>query len=158
MPPNIGDPAPSFRASTHLGDAVSLEDFRGRRLALYFYPMDDTPGCTAQACSLRDGGEQLRAAGIAVLGVSAQGAASHQRFVDKHRLDFPLLIDADHRIAAAYGALGTGPIRWLRSRLGFYRRLTFLIDEDGRIADIIEQPDTRHHAEEVLRRFQVKAL
>lgn len=156
MPLTIGDPAPSFRATTHAGNEIALSDFLGRRVALYFYPMDDTPGCTAQACSLRDGGQRLRTAGVTVLGVSGQDAASHRRFAQKYGLDFPLLVDTDHRIAAAYGVLGGGPMGWLRRRLGFYRRLTFLIDEYGRIADIIERPDTRHHADEVLRRLRVE--
>jgi len=151
---SIGDIAPPFRASTHTGEELALSDLRGRRVALYFYPMDDTPGCTAQACSLRDGGAALREAGVTVLGVSGQDADSHRRFADKYALDFPLLMDTDHSIAAAYGALGCAPFNWLRRRLGFYRRITFLIDEHGRIADIIERPDTRHHAEEVLRRAQ----
>src|SRR5690606_1720774 len=103
MPLHIGDQAPPFRASTHQGDNIALSDFHGRRLALYFYPMDDTPGCTAQACSLRDGGERLHAAGVTVLGVSGQDAASHRRFAEKYGLAFPLLLDTDHRIAAAYG-------------------------------------------------------
>src|SRR5690606_1417633 len=99
-----GDPAPDFRASTADGHSVSLADFRGRTLVLYFYPMDDTPGCTAQACSLRDGMHRLADAGVAVLGVSAQDAAAHRRFIAKYGLNFPLLVDADRRIARAYGA------------------------------------------------------
>jgi len=148
----VGDPAPPFSAPTADGRVLSLDDFRGRRLILYFYPMDDTLGCTAQACSLRDGLTRLQQAGYAVVGVSAQDAASHRRFADKHGLNFPLLVDRDRRIAQAYGALGRGPLAWLRSRLGFYRRITFVIDEAGRIADIIERPDTRRHADQVLRR------
>lgn len=149
----IGDRAPDFSARTTDGRTASLDEFRGRKLVLYFYPMDDTPGCTAQACSLRDGFARLRARGVAVLGVSAQDVASHQRFTEKFKLNFPLLADTDRRVADAYHALGSGPLAWWRRRFGFYKRITYVIDEDGRIAHIINRPDTRHHAEEVLQRL-----
>ncbi len=148
-----GDRAPDFSAFTTDGSTASLEQFRGRKLVLYFYPMDDTPGCTAQACSLRDGSDRLRAKGVAVLGVSAQDVASHQRFTEKFKLNFPLLADTDRRVADAYGALGSGPLAWWRRRFGFYKRITYVIDENGRIAHIINRPDTKHHAEEVLQRL-----
>lgn len=146
-----GDPAPDFSGLTTDGSPVSLADFRGRKLVLYFYPMDDTPGCTRQACSLRDHNAEIAAKGAAILGVSAQGRESHQRFTDKYRLSFPLLADEDQRVAQAYGAAGSGLFGIARGMLGMYRRITFIIDEQGRIARIIDDPDTAGHGEQVLR-------
>lgn len=146
-----GDPAPDFSAQATDGRTISLRDYRGKKVLLYFYPRDDTPGCTAQACSLRDGASQLASRGATVIGVSAQSAAAHRNFSEKHQLNFPLLIDTDHRIADAYGALGTGLMRLLRRWTGLYKRITYVIDEHGHIAHIIDRPETTHHAEEVLR-------
>ncbi len=146
-----GDPAPDFSGTTTDGGTVSLADFRGRKLVLYFYPMDDTPGCTKQACSLRDHNAEIAAKGAAILGVSAQSRESHQRFTEKYRLNFPLLVDEDQRVAQAYGATGGGLFGIARGMLGMYRRITFLIDEQGRIAQVIDDPDTDGHAEQVLR-------
>jgi peroxiredoxin Q/BCP len=145
-----GQPAPDFDAPDQNGTRHRLADYRGRWLALYFYPRDDTPGCTKQACSLRDHRSQLAARDVAVLGVSAQGAAAHRAFTEKYALNFPLLIDGDMRIARAYGALGAGPGGLLRRWLGAYRRISFLIDPDGRIAHVIDRPDVSRHAEELL--------
>lgn len=146
---SAGDRAPDFTTHDADGRRVALAELRGRTVVLYFYPMDDTPGCTAQACALRDGMDALAARGAIVLGVSAQDAASHRRFATKHRLPFPLLLDPDHRIAAAYGALGHGWRAALRRRFGFYRRITYIIDPQGRIAHVVTRPDTRHHATQV---------
>lgn len=148
-----GHSAPDFDALDQHGARHRLSDYRGRWLALYFYPRDDTPGCTKQACSLRDQRVQLAARNIAVLGVSAQGAAAHRAFTEKYALNFPLLIDEDMRIARAYGALGDGPGGLLRRWLGAYRRITFLIDPDSRIARVIDRPDVSRHAEELLAQF-----
>ncbi|MGB7536879.1 MAG: peroxiredoxin, partial [Azonexus sp.] len=103
-----GDPAPDFAAPATDGGMLRLADFRGRKLVLYFYPMDDTPGCTKQACSLRDSNAEIAARGAAILGVSAQGAESHQRFTEKFSLNFPLLADTDLTVAKAYGVAGSG--------------------------------------------------
>ncbi|GAB4177041.1 MAG: thioredoxin-dependent thiol peroxidase [Rhodocyclaceae bacterium] len=146
----IGDPAPEFSGVTAEGTPVSLGDYRGRKLVLYFYPMDDTPGCTAQACSLRDHEREIAARGAAILGVSAQSRSSHRRFAEKHGLRFPLLIDTDQKVAKAYGAAGAGLFGIARGMLGMNRRITFIIDEGGRIARIIADPDTAHHGEQVL--------
>ncbi len=149
--PQPGDLAPDFTAPTQTGDPLTLSSMRGRRVALYFYPKDDTPGCTKQACSLRDGEAALAADGIAVVGVSGDDAASHARFAEKYDLAFPLVADADHAIATAYGVYGD---KTLYGRL--FRgisRTTFLIDTDGRIVDVIKRPDTGGHADEVRRRF-----
>lgn len=150
MRPEPGDKAPAFSGTTTDGTRVKLADFRGRKLVLYFYPMDDTPGCTAQACSLRDHNAEIAAKGAAILGVSAQDVASKQRFTKKHRLNFPLLADTDHSVAKAYGVLGSGVFGLARSVVGAYERVTFVIDEKGRIAHVIDDPDTRAHGEEVL--------
>jgi peroxiredoxin Q/BCP len=150
MRPRAGDPAPDFAGVTTDGSRVRLADFRGKKLVLYFYPMDDTPGCTAQACSLRDHNAEIAARGAAILGVSAQDEASHRRFTKKHRLNFPLLADTDRAVAKAYGVLGSGVFGVARGLLGLAERVTFLIDEQGRIARVIDDPDTANHAEQVL--------
>ncbi|HKC45540.1 MAG TPA: peroxiredoxin [Burkholderiales bacterium] len=146
-----GDPAPDFSALATDGSRVSLGDFRGRKLVLYFYPMDDTPGCTAQACSLRDHDQEIAAAGAAILGVSAQDAASHKKFTAKYNLNFPLLADTDRSVARAYGAIGGGIGGVLRGMLGVAERVTFIIDEKGQIAHVIDSPDTANHAAQVLK-------
>ena len=146
-----GDPAPDFAGTTTDGARASLSDYRGRKLVMYFYPMDDTPGCTRQACSLRDGNAEILARGAAILGVSTQGEASHRKFTEKHRLNFPLLADTDGAVGRAYGTLGgAGLISKLKSAAGMADRVTFLIDEHGRIAHVLDRPDVARPAEEVL--------
>lgn len=145
-----GDPAPAFAAPATDGHLLRSTDFLGRKLVLYFYPMDDTPGCTKQACSLRDSNAEIVARGAAILGVSAQDSASHQRFTGKYKLNFPLLADTDLKIAKAYGVAGSGLGSLLRSIVKFSERVTFIIDENGRISHIIDNPDCPDHAEEVL--------
>jgi peroxiredoxin Q/BCP len=146
-----GDAAPDFAATTTDGTKVSLKDFRGRKLVMYFYPMDDTPGCTKQACSLRDHNAEIVAKGAAVLGVSTQDEASHQAFTKKYKLNFPLLADTDGAVGRAYGTIGgTGLMAKLKSAVGMAERITFVIDEKGRIAHVIDRPDVANHAEEVL--------
>ena len=149
--PRPGEPAPRFEGITGDGQRVALEDYRGRTLVLYFYPKDDTPGCTRQACSLRDGAADLAAAGVAVLGVSTQDEASHRAFARKYRLGFPLLADTSGAVGRAYGVLGGGGfVGWLRARLGWNARVTFVIDGDGTIARVLPRPDVARHAEEIL--------
>jgi peroxiredoxin Q/BCP len=150
MRPKAGDPAPDFSGLTTDGTQVRLKDFRGKKLVLYFYPMDDTPGCTAQACSLRDHDAPIKAKGAAVLGVSAQGVESHQRFATKYKLGFPLLADTDRAVARAYGTIGGGLGGTLRGMLGMAERVTFVIDEQGRIAHVIDDVNTKNHAAQVL--------
>ena len=148
----IGDPAPMFTATATDGSIVKLSDYLGTKLVLYFYPMDDTPGCTKQACSLRDHNQEIRNKGAAILGVSTQDAASHQRFTEKYGLNFPLVADTDGAVARAYGAVGGGGLMGTAmSLLGVANRVTFIIDESGHIAHILDSPDFTHHAEEVLR-------
>ncbi len=146
-----GDAAPGFGGVTTDGRRVRLADYRGRKLVLYFYPRDDTPHCTQQACSFRDHAAELAARGAAVLGVSTQDVDSHRRFSEKHRLSFSLLADADGRVGRAYGTLGgPGLVARLKTALGLAQRVTFGIDEQGRIAHVIDRPDVARHAEEVL--------
>jgi peroxiredoxin Q/BCP len=146
-----GDRAPDFEGVTTDGTRVSLADYRGRKLVLYFYPKDDTPGCTKQACSLRDFNAEIAAKGAAVLGVSTQDAASHQAFTRKFGLNFPLLADTGGAVGRAYGTLGgPGLLAKLKSAVGLADRVTFVIGADGRIAHVIDHPDVGRHAEEVL--------
>lgn len=143
-----GDKAPEFIGSDEQGAPVSLRDFRGRKLVLYFYPKDDTPGCTAQACSLRDGHTDLRKVGYEVLGVSPDTVAKHQKFVGKYRLPFRLLADPDKTVAMAYGVWGRK--KFMGREYNGILRTTFLIDEQGVIRQIIAQVRTKDHADQVL--------
>ena len=146
-----GDPAPDFDGITTDGKRVSLKAYRGRKLVMYFYPMDDTPGCTKQACSLRDHNAEIAAKGAAVLGVSTQDEKSHQAFTRKYKLNFPLLADTDGKVGRAYGTIGGGGLlSKLKSAAGMADRVTFVIDEKGNIAHVIDKPNVASHAEEVL--------
>jgi len=146
-----GDPAPEFSGKTTDGKPVSLEDYRGRKLVMYFYPMDDTPGCTKQACSLRDHNAEIAAKGATILGVSTQGEESHRKFTEKFRLNFALLADTEGAVGRAYGTLdGSGLLSKLKSAAGMSDRVTFVIDGNGLIAHVIDRPDVARHAEEVL--------
>lgn len=143
-----GSPAPRFTLTAHDGDTVSLDALAGRPVVLYFYPRDDTPGCTVEACEFRDRWEDVEAAGAVVLGVSPDDEASHQRFRDKFQLPFTLLVDADHAVAEAYGAWGEKTF-YGKTYLGVLRK-TFLIDRKGRIARIFDSVKPKGHADEVL--------
>jgi thioredoxin-dependent peroxiredoxin len=139
--------APDFRGQMVTGDQlvpVSLSDFRGRKLVLYFYPKDNTPGCTREACAFRDGYARLQAAGIAVLGCSIDSADSHKAFIRKYALPFPLLLDPDRSIARAYGAENGIPI------LGLDRRVTYVIDENGMISKVYPSVDPGIHAKQII--------
>jgi peroxiredoxin Q/BCP len=126
-----GSPAPPFTLTDGQGRPVSLADFAGRHVVLYFYPKDDTPGCTKEACGFRDAWRELQDLGVAVLGVSADDAASHARFASKYRLPFPLLSDPDHRVMTAYGAYGEKTMYGLK-KIGVIRS-TVWIGPDGRV-------------------------
>ena len=150
-PLKAGDPAPDFHGTTTDGQKVSLKDYRGKKLVMYFYPMDDTPGCTKQACSLRDHNKDIAKKGAAILGVSTQDEKSHQAFTKKYQLNFPLLADTDGAVGRAYGTIGgPGLISKLKSAAGMADRVTFVIDPKGKIAHVIDRPDVANHAEEVL--------
>ena len=144
----VGDKAPAFKTKNQDGDAVSLGDFKGRKVALYFYPKDDTPGCTKEACSFRDAWARFRKKGIAVLGVSIDDEKSHRKFADKFSLPFPLLADTDKKIVTAYGVWGEKSM-YGRKYMGIHR-VTYLIDEKGRIAAVWPKVKPEDHADEVL--------
>ena len=127
-PLNVGDAAPDFALPDENGAITRLSDLRGQRVVLYFYPMDDTPGCTAQACSFRDHYLQVQERNAVVLGISPDDVASHRAFKTKYNLPFTLLVDRDHAVASAYGA-------W-REEPGFVVRSQFIIDEHGMLADV----------------------
>jgi len=146
-----GDVAPDFTARDQNGAAVKLSDLRGRRIVLYFYPKDDTPGCTKQACSLRDGFSAFEEKNIKVLGVSMDDEKSHQKFIEKYELPFTLLIDTDHAIADAYGSYGEKQFMG-KNYMGVLRK-TFLIDEAGKIKRVFDKVKVDEHADEVLRAF-----
>ena len=151
MRPKAGDPAPDFSCHATDGSTIKLADFRGRKLVLYFYPMDDTPGCTAQACSLRDVNRDIAARGAAILGVSSQDEASHKKFTAKYKLNFPLLADTDRTMAKAYGVAGSGLFGVARALTGMNERVTFIIDEKGKVAHVLDDPNCPNHGEEVLK-------
>lgn len=150
--PEPGDPAPDFSGPTQTGETISLDTFAGQRLALYFYPKDDTPGCTKQACSLRDGWERLEEAGVAVVGVSHDPLEDHQAFAEKYDLPFPLIADPGHSILEAYGVWGERNM-FGNTFMGT-TRTTFLIDGEGFVRDVIRRPDTENHASEILDRWE----
>jgi peroxiredoxin Q/BCP len=143
-----GDIAPDFDLPSDSGEQVRLRDLRGKRVVLYFYPKDDTPGCTAEACSFRDAWSELQRRGIVVLGVSKDSPRSHVRFKEKHGLPFTLLSDEDHAVADAYGVWG--PKKFMGREYEGMDRATFLIGPDGRIEAVWPKVKPEGHAEEVL--------
>lgn len=144
----IGQAAPDFTLQDQDGQTHSLQALRGRKVVVYFYPKDNTPGCTKQACSFRDQFAELTARGVVVLGISPDSTASHRKFADKHQLPFTLLADPDHQVAEAFGAWGEKTL-YGRKFMGLMRS-TFLIDESGQIVHVWKKPKTDIHAEEVL--------
>ncbi|MEY2409303.1 MAG: thioredoxin-dependent peroxiredoxin [Verrucomicrobiota bacterium] len=143
-----GDPAPGFTSATNGGGTVSLSDFKGQPVVLYFYPRDDTPGCTREACGFRDAYEAFRKKGAVVLGVSVDPVKAHNKFIEKFNLPFPLLADEDKRIVEAYGVWGQKSFMG-RKYMGVHR-VTFLIGADGRIQRIWSLVKPEEHAAEVL--------
>lgn len=143
-----GDPAPDFTAVTRGGGTVSLSDFKGKSVVLYFYPKDDTPGCTREACAFRDHFAEFKKRGAVVLGVSTDPVESHGKFAEKFKLPFTLLADEDRKIVTAYGVWGEKSFMG-RRYLGTHR-VTFLIGPDGRIRKIWPRVIPDGHAEEVL--------
>lgn len=145
----VGDKAPSFEALDQNGQLVRLQDFVGKKLVLYFYPKDNTPTCTNQACNLRDNFGLLQKNGYVVLGVSADSAKSHQKFIKKYDLPFPLLADTDQKIINDYGVWGEKML-FGRHYMGILRT-TFVIDEEGVIRDIIQKVDSQDHTNQILK-------
>jgi thioredoxin-dependent peroxiredoxin len=143
-----GDAAPDFTAPTDGGGEVSLAALRGKKVVLYFYPKDDTPGCTTEACDFRDRSAEFEAKGAVVLGVSPDSVKSHDKFKKKHSLPFPLVADEDHAIAEAYGAWQEKSM-YGKKYMGI-QRSTFLIDEQGRIAEVWDKVKVAGHADDLL--------
>ncbi len=145
---NEGDAAPDFTSTLSTGESVSLSDYAGKKLVLYFYPKDNTPGCTAEACSLRDGYGELRSLGYEILGVSPDPVAKHQKFINKYELPFDLLADEDKSVLNAYGVWGEK--KFMGRTYDGVHRMTFVIDEEGKIAKIIKKVKTKDHAAQIL--------
>ncbi|MEQ1923978.1 MAG: thioredoxin-dependent thiol peroxidase [Pyrinomonadaceae bacterium] len=149
-----GDKAPDFNAKDQDGNDVKLADLKGQRVVLYFYPKDDTPGCTKEACSFRDADDVYKSKNIRVLGVSTDNEKSHQKFISKFQLPFDLLADTDKQIVEAYGVWGEKSM-YGKKYMGTFRK-TFLIDGDGKIVKIFDKVDVSAHADEVLAAFGEK--
>jgi len=143
-----GSKAPQFKGVDQHGNTVSIADFKGKKLVLYFYPKDDTPGCTAQACNLRDNYKALLKKGLQVLGVSVDSVKSHEKFIEKYDLPFSLIADEDKKIVDKYNLWGQKKFMG-RTYMGT-TRTTFLIDEAGMVRFIIEKPDTKDHTKMIL--------
>lgn len=145
---NVGDKAPDFKVDNQDGAAVSLADFKGKKLVLFFYPRDNTPTCTKEACNLRDNYSEFQKQGYEVLGISTDSAKSHLKFIDKHDLPYPLLADTDQSMHQAYGT-------WVEKNMYGRKymgtaRMTFVIDENGVISDIIKKVKATEHTAQIL--------
>jgi len=147
-----GDKAPLIQGIDQNGSNVSLSDFSETKLILYFYPKDDTPGCTAESCNLRDNYQMLKDAGFSILGVSPDNAAKHLRFIDKYDLPFPLLADTEQKVLTSYGVWG--PKKFMgRDYIGVHRT-TFVIDENGVIDKIFKKVKTKDHTNQILEAYK----
>jgi peroxiredoxin Q/BCP len=144
----VGDKAPAFTAKDQNGNEVKLSDFKGEKVILYFYPKDNTPTCTTQACNLRDNYHSLLKKGYKVLGVSADNEKSHLKFIKKFNLPFPLLADTEHAIIEAYGVWGEKTL-FGRNYMGVLRT-TFVIDKKGIIEEIIQKVESQRHSDQIL--------
>lgn len=148
MSVKIGDFAPGFQLMDDSGKIRSLKEFRGSKVAIYFYPKDDTPGCTKQACSLRDGYQELKNANIVILGISHDSPESHKKFKEKYHLPFPLLSDEKKEVSKKYGS------SWGILSNILIKRQTYLIDEQGIIIKILKDVDVNQHSQEIITAFQ----
>lgn len=143
-----GDKAPDFSVEDQDGNKVSLADFKGKKLVLFFYPKASTPGCTAEACNLRDNWEQFQKKGYAIVGVSADSKKRQQNFKNKYDFPFPLLADEDKEVINAYGVWG--PKKFMGKEYEGIHRTTFIIDEEGKIQEVIKKVKTKEHADQIL--------
>ena len=148
----VGDSAPVFSAKDQDGNEVKLSDYKGEKVILYFYPKDDTPGCTAQSCNLRDNYDVLLKRGYKVLGVSVDDEKSHRKFIKKYNLPFPLLADTDQKLVNAYGVWGEKKL-FGRDYMGIIRT-TFVIDENGVIEEVVQKVDTENHTDQILNKSE----
>lgn len=144
----IGDKAPAIEAVDQHGKRISLEDFKGSKVILYFYPKDDTPGCTAEACNLRDNYASLLEKGFKILGVSTDSAKSHQKFADKYSLPFPLIPDTDKKVVNDYGVWGRK--KFMGREYDGINRMTFIISGEGNILKIFDKVQTKDHTDQIL--------
>lgn len=144
----VGSEAPDFKAKNQNGEEVALSDFRGEKVVLYFYPKDDTPGCTAEACNLRDNVAKFKAEGYKILGVSTDSVASHQKFAEKYDLPFDLIADEDKTIVNAYDVYGEKNM--FGKKFMGTKRVTFLIDEEGKISKIFKKVKAKDHTNQIL--------
>ena len=149
-----GDKAPDFKVVNEFGDEMTLADFSNKKLVLYFYPKDNTPGCTLESCNLRDHYVDLKNKGFEVLGVSADSEASHQKFIKKHKLPFHLLADTEKEVLNAYGVWG--PKKFMGRTFDGIHRTTFVIDENGIIERVFTKVHTKQHTEQILESYQEK--
>ncbi len=149
--PIPGTPAPQFEGTDQNGNSVKLSSYLGKKVVLYFYPKDNTPGCTAEACSLRDNYDELLKQGFAVLGVSPDSVTSHGKFAAKYELPFPLLADPEKKILTAYGAYGEKTM--YGKKVTGVIRTTFIIDEKGIIEKVIKKVDTKGHAPQIFKLY-----
>lgn len=146
----VGDKAPSILGKNEKGEDINLNDYKGKKVVLYFYPKDSTPGCTTQACNLRDNYEELRKQGYEVIGASIDNEKSHQRFIEKNNIPFPLIVDTDKNLVEAYGVYGEKK-NYGRTYMGTFRT-TFIINEEGIVERVIDSKEvkTKIHAEQIL--------
>ena len=144
----IGDKAPAFSGIDQNKKKISLKDLKGKKVILYFYPKDDTPGCTAESCNLRDNWSLLKKKGFEIVGVSADDAKSHKKFADKYDLNFTLLADTDKKVIEAYGVWGEKSM-YGKKYMGIIRT-TFVINEKGKIEKIFDKVDTKNHSVQIL--------
>lgn len=144
-----GDQAPAIQAVDQNGNPISLDQFKGKKVVLYFYPKDNTPGCTAQACNLTDNYDALLAAGYQVIGVSADNEKAHQKFIEKYNLPFPLIPDTDKKVIQDYGVWG--PKKFMGKEFDGIHRTTFIINENGLIEEVITKVKTKEHTAQILK-------
>jgi peroxiredoxin Q/BCP len=149
--PTAGMPAPQFEGTDQNGNIISLNSFLGKKIVLYFYPKDNTPGCTAEACSLRDNYNELLKKGFVVIGISPDSIRSHEKFAEKYELPFPLISDPDRKIMTAYGAYGE-KVMYGKKVTGVLRT-TFIIDGEGKIEKVIKKVDTKEHAPQIFKLY-----